>query len=80
MELIACSAEQSQKAFSPHGVSLESNFNRIESYSISKFLVVLFSMICSTIPISIIGNKFAMSIEPFWIPDQYSKAIIVLLL
>ncbi|KAI5119652.1 hypothetical protein M0805_009013 [Coniferiporia weirii] len=35
------------------------------------FLIVLLGMLCSTIPVSIIGTKFAMSIEPFWTPDQY---------
>ncbi|EJD07030.1 UPF0014-domain-containing protein [Fomitiporia mediterranea MF3/22] len=35
------------------------------------FLIVLFSMVCSTIPVSILGASFAMSIEPFWKPDQY---------
>lgn len=29
-------------------------------------------MIGSTIPVSIIGIRFAMSVDPFWKPDQYS--------
>ncbi|KAG2149027.1 uncharacterized protein EDB93DRAFT_1143171 [Suillus bovinus] len=35
------------------------------------FFSVLFSMLCSTIPVSIIGVRFAMVIEPFWKPEQY---------
>ncbi|KAL5526352.1 hypothetical protein ACEPAF_8075 [Sanghuangporus sanghuang] len=35
------------------------------------FPIVLGSMLCSTIPVSILGARFAMSIEPFWKPDQY---------
>jgi len=29
-------------------------------------------MLFSTIPISILGIRFAMGIEPFWQPEQYS--------
>lgn len=35
------------------------------------FSCVLFGMLCSTIPVSIIGIRFAMVIEPFWKPEQY---------
>jgi len=35
------------------------------------FSCVLFSMLCSTIPVAIIGIRFAMVIEPFWKPEQY---------
>ncbi|EGO24331.1 hypothetical protein SERLADRAFT_467455 [Serpula lacrymans var. lacrymans S7.9] len=35
------------------------------------FPSVLLSMIASTIPVSIIGIKYAMSIDPFWKPEQY---------
>jgi len=35
------------------------------------FPTVLFAMLGSTIPIAIIGSKFAMSIEPFWTPIQF---------
>ena len=38
-----------------------------------KFPVVLVALLGSTIPISIIGNKFAMSFTPFWDPFQFSK-------
>jgi hypothetical protein len=37
-----------------------------------KFPAVLVAMLCSTIPISIIGAKFAMVVTPFWTPIQFS--------
>jgi hypothetical protein len=36
-----------------------------------QFSSVLFGMLSSTIPVSIIGSKFAMSNQPFWSPMQY---------
>ena len=41
--------------------------------SCSKFPVVLVAMLGSTIPVSIIGTMFAMSVSPFWTPNQFSK-------
>ncbi|KAH6913498.1 hypothetical protein BKA70DRAFT_1370007 [Coprinopsis sp. MPI-PUGE-AT-0042] len=35
------------------------------------FPAVLCGMLSSTIPISIIGTRFAMSVQPFWKPIQY---------
>ncbi|GLB40688.1 putative UPF0014-domain-containing protein [Lyophyllum shimeji] len=35
------------------------------------FQSVLIGMLSSTIPISIIGTRFAMSVQPFWDPIQY---------
>ncbi|PPQ66903.1 hypothetical protein CVT24_008518 [Panaeolus cyanescens] len=35
------------------------------------FPAVLIAMLGSTIPISILGAKFAMSVQPFWTPIQY---------
>ncbi|KAF8175818.1 ABC transporter-like protein [Pholiota molesta] len=35
------------------------------------FSVVLIAMLGSTIPISIIGARFAMGVTPFWVPVQY---------
>lgn len=35
------------------------------------FRSVLFGFIGSTIPVSIIGGRYAMSVEPFWAPSQY---------
>lgn len=31
-------------------------------------------MLGSTIPVSIIGIRFAMAVEPFWKPEQYSRS------
>jgi len=33
--------------------------------------VVFSAMFISTIPVSIIGSRFAMGQQPFWVPDQY---------
>ncbi|TFK36703.1 hypothetical protein BDQ12DRAFT_654041 [Crucibulum laeve] len=35
------------------------------------FPAVLVALLGSTIPVSIIGTRFAMSVEPFWTPIQY---------
>ncbi|KAK0466192.1 uncharacterized protein EV420DRAFT_815476 [Desarmillaria tabescens] len=35
------------------------------------FRSVLFGFIGSTIPVSIIGARYAMSVKPFWEPSQY---------
>lgn len=40
-----------------------------------KFTAVLGAMLGSTIPIAIIGTRFAMSIEPFWTPIQFSACV-----
>ncbi|KAF7981299.1 hypothetical protein HWV62_34221 [Athelia sp. TMB] len=37
------------------------------------FPSVLIGMLGSTIPVSIIGTRFAMSVQPFWTPTRYSK-------
>ena len=41
-----------------------------------QFPSVLISMLGSTIPVSIIGARFAMAVEPFWTPEQYSAPIV----
>jgi hypothetical protein len=38
-----------------------------------KFPAVLVAMLGSTIPISIIGTKLAMSVTPFWAPIRFGK-------
>ena len=38
-----------------------------------QFPSVLFGMLGSTIPVSVLGIRYAMSVEPFWKPDQYSE-------
>ncbi|KAF8995408.1 UPF0014-domain-containing protein [Hymenopellis radicata] len=35
------------------------------------FRSVLFGMLGSTIPVSVIGARYAMSVDPFWTPSQY---------
>ncbi|KAF9447402.1 hypothetical protein P691DRAFT_671565 [Macrolepiota fuliginosa MF-IS2] len=35
------------------------------------FTSVLCAMLCSTIPVSIIGTRYAMAVDPFWTPIQY---------
>lgn len=35
------------------------------------FVSVLLGMLGSTIPVSIIGTRFAMSVQPFWAPEKY---------
>lgn len=41
-------------------------------YDPAQFGSVLFGMLGSTIPVSIIGTRYAMDVQPFWKPDQYS--------
>ncbi|KAH8976575.1 hypothetical protein EDB86DRAFT_2967439 [Lactarius hatsudake] len=33
--------------------------------------IVFLAMVVSTVPTSILGGRFAMSVSPFWTPDQY---------
>lgn len=42
--------------------------------SAHQFPSVLVGMLGSTIPVSIIGIRFAMAVDPFWKPEQYSKS------
>ncbi|KAN0132361.1 Uncharacterized protein family (UPF0014) domain containing protein [Lactarius tabidus] len=39
------------------------------------FLIVFVAMLVSTVPMSILGAHFAMSVRPFWKPDQYIPVI-----
>jgi len=39
------------------------------------FLIVLFAMLVSTVPISTVGAHFAMGVQPFWTPAQYIPVI-----
>ena len=41
-----------------------------------QFSSVLMSMLGSTIPVSIIGARYAMAVDPFWTPEQYSAPIV----
>lgn len=51
--------------------TMEAVVNKSKKRFNHMFSSVLFSMLCSTIPVSIIGIRFAMAIEPFWKPEQY---------
>ena len=49
--------------------------NEMPLISVSKkFPAVFVAMLGSTIPIGILGVKFAMAVTPFWAPVQFSKA------
>ncbi|KDQ52681.1 hypothetical protein JAAARDRAFT_162520 [Jaapia argillacea MUCL 33604] len=39
------------------------------------FPCVLVAMVGSTIPVSVIGTRFAMSVEPFWLPEQFVPVV-----
>ncbi|KAG1895411.1 uncharacterized protein F5891DRAFT_1058202 [Suillus fuscotomentosus] len=51
--------------------TVEAVINKSKKRYNHMFSCVLFGMLCSTIPVSIIGIRFAMVIEPFWKPEQY---------
>jgi len=38
-----------------------------------KFFSSFVAMFCAIAPVSIIGTRFAMSIVPFWTPEQFSE-------
>jgi len=40
--------------------------------------VVFLAIFVSTIPVSVIGTRFAIGQKPFWVPDQYSACLLVL--
>ena len=42
-----------------------------------QFPSVLLGMLGSTIPVSIIGIRFAMGVQPFWTPEQYSMSVVI---
>jgi len=39
------------------------------------FFSAFIAMLCATTPVSIIGTRFAMSIDPFWTPEQFIPVI-----
>ncbi|EPQ52485.1 UPF0014-domain-containing protein [Gloeophyllum trabeum ATCC 11539] len=51
--------------------TLETVINKAKMRFQYMFPSVLLAMVGSTIPVSIIGTRFAMAIRPFWIADQY---------
>ncbi|WVQ83831.1 hypothetical protein IAT38_005975 [Cryptococcus sp. DSM 104549] len=55
--------------------ALEATFNKTKKRFNNMFPFILASMMSGTIPISILGTRFAMSQNPFWQPDQYIPII-----
>ncbi|KAK7466060.1 hypothetical protein VKT23_004784 [Stygiomarasmius scandens] len=55
--------------------TIETVANKSKRRHVNMFPSVLISMLGSTIPISIIGTKYSMSIEPFWDPVQYIPVV-----
>ncbi|KAI0925701.1 hypothetical protein AcV5_008369 [Taiwanofungus camphoratus] len=52
--------------------TMETVINKSKRRYNHMFPSVMLGMLGSTIPVSIIGTRFAMAVEPFWQPDQYS--------
>ncbi|KAL1408472.1 hypothetical protein Q8F55_005284 [Vanrija albida] len=53
--------------------------SRAAFHAHAQFPCILLSMMCGTIPISILGSEFAMAQHPFWQPDQYIPILGMLL-
>ncbi|OJA08467.1 hypothetical protein AZE42_02834 [Rhizopogon vesiculosus] len=51
--------------------TMEAVVNKSKKRYKHMFPSVLFGMLCSTIPVSVIGIRFAMAVDPFWKPEQY---------
>ncbi|KAH0832981.1 hypothetical protein J3R83DRAFT_11959 [Lanmaoa asiatica] len=51
--------------------TLEAVANKSRKRYDNMFSSVLMSMLGSTIPVSIIGARYAMAVDPFWAPEQY---------
>lgn len=51
--------------------TIEAVANKSSKRFNNMFLCVLLAMLCSVVPVSIIGCRFAMAIDPFWKPEQY---------
>ncbi|KAK8846652.1 hypothetical protein IAR55_005739 [Kwoniella newhampshirensis] len=53
----------------------EATYNKSKKRFNNMFPFVLAAMLSGTVPISILGTRFAMSQNPFWRPDQYVPII-----
>lgn len=42
-------------------------------FAFVKFRTVFVALLASTIPVSILGVRFSMSVFPFWTPEQFSQ-------
>ncbi|KAI0950884.1 hypothetical protein AcW1_008072 [Taiwanofungus camphoratus] len=55
--------------------TMETVINKSKRRYNHMFPSVMLGMLGSTIPVSIIGTRFAMAVEPFWQPDQYIPVV-----
>ncbi|WWD00178.1 hypothetical protein V866_007087 [Kwoniella sp. B9012] len=55
--------------------AFEATYNKSKRRFSNMFPLILASMLSGTVPISVIGTRFAMSQNPFWKPDQYVPII-----
>ncbi|EPT01707.1 hypothetical protein FOMPIDRAFT_1036173 [Fomitopsis schrenkii] len=55
--------------------TLETVLNKSKKRYSYMFPAVLVGMLGSTIPVSIIGIRFAMAVDPFWKPEQYIPVV-----
>ncbi|EKM57407.1 uncharacterized protein PHACADRAFT_208472 [Phanerochaete carnosa HHB-10118-sp] len=55
--------------------TIETVVNKAKRRFQHMFPSVLFGMLCSTIPISMIGIRYAMAVDPFWKPEQYIPVV-----
>ncbi|WWC67551.1 uncharacterized protein I206_101460 [Kwoniella pini CBS 10737] len=51
--------------------AFEATYNKSKRRFNNMFPLILASMLSATVPISILGTRFAMAQNPFWQPDQY---------
>ncbi|KAH9945127.1 UPF0014-domain-containing protein [Epithele typhae] len=55
--------------------TIETVVNKSKKRYDHMFPTVLIGMLGSTLPVSIIGIRFAMAVEPFWKPEQYIPVV-----
>ncbi|WVW78877.1 hypothetical protein I302_100840 [Kwoniella bestiolae CBS 10118] len=55
--------------------AFEATYNKSKRRFSNMFPLILASMLSGTVPISVLGTRFAMSQNPFWRPDQYVPII-----
>ncbi|WWC87291.1 uncharacterized protein L201_002179 [Kwoniella dendrophila CBS 6074] len=55
--------------------AFEATYNKSKRRFTNMFPLILASMLSGTVPISVLGTRYAMSQNPFWKPDQYVPII-----
>ncbi|OCF42086.1 hypothetical protein I317_04057 [Kwoniella heveanensis CBS 569] len=83
MGLILDKVFASQNVWGVVGVALllntlgafEATYNKSKRRFTNMFPLILCSMLSGTVPISVLGTRFAMSQNPFWRPDQFIPII-----